>query len=728
MDESFLIFRDEAAELLTAAEEALLALEDAPADPAPMQALFRAVHTIKGSAGLFGLEHIVALTHVWENLLDKARHGETETDVELIELSLACRDQLETLVNLAVAQGGDAAGDEAAQAALIGLLDARLSGGAAVADDNGGSETITADPAATDAAPAVAAAAAGQTRWHLSLALGPMMLEDGFDPLSLLGHLERLGTITRVRTFTDALPRFADLQPTRLQLQFEVGFESDQAGEEAILDVFEFVLDQSDIDVFAANDAAAARARADALADRFPELPAWYACCGLFDGEMAVTAAVADASDSSPDVAATEPRAGEAGAAAMAGSGDGAGAPAAGAAGGETLRISAQGLESLINLLGELVIAGAHNETVADEQQSPEVKEAAQNLMRLVNEVRDCALGLRMVPIGETFNRFKRIVRRIGKDLHKEIEFSIEGGETELDKTIVEKIVDPLTHLVRNALDHGIEPPAERIAAGKPAAGRLQLRAFHDSGAIVIEIVDDGRGLDADRILARAIERGVVPVDAQLSEQDIYKLIFEAGFSTAAQVTNLSGRGVGLDVVRKNIEALRGQVRIDSTLGRGTTFRLQLPLTLAIINGFQVRAGDDIYVIPLELVTECSHNLPTRAQGRSDIDCIELRGEALPYVRLTEWFGAGPSGGKEAVVVVRFGATRLGLVVDALLGEAQTVIKPLGALFENLAGISGATILGDGTVALIIDVPGLLQQYERLGPRALGRHTAAVDD
>jgi two-component system chemotaxis sensor kinase CheA len=340
----------------------------------------------------------------------------------------------------------------------------------------------------------------------------------------------------------------------------------------------------------------------------------------------------------------------------------------------------------------------------------PELLEATATLSRLVEEVRDSALTLRMVQIGGTFNRFQRVVRDVSKELGKDIDLVISGADTELDKTVVEKIGDPLTHLVRNSMDHGIESAAVRLARGKPAKGTLKLNAYHDAGSVVIEVSDDGGGLNKDRILKKAIERGLVSEGAALSDKEIHNLIFEAGFSTADVVSNLSGRGVGMDVVRRNIQALRGTVDLHSVEGQGSTVRIRLPLTLAIIDGFLVGVGNATYVIPLDMVVECIE-LSATDHDASDKRYLNLRGEVLPYRRLREHFEVeGEPARRENIVVVRYGEQRAGLVVDKLLGEFQTVIKPLGKVFNQIQGMGGFTILGSGEVALILDVPSLMKQ------------------
>jgi two-component system chemotaxis sensor kinase CheA len=360
--------------------------------------------------------------------------------------------------------------------------------------------------------------------------------------------------------------------------------------------------------------------------------------------------------------------------------------------------------------VGELIIAGASTSVVARRAQIPELLECTSTLSGLVEEVRDSALQLRMVKIGATFNRFQRVVHDVSRELGKDIRLAVNGEDAELDKTVVEKIGDPLTHLVRNAMDHGIEPAELRVARGKPAHGTVSLNAYHDSGSIVIEVSDDGGGLKRERILAKGVERGLVEPGRILSDKEIFNLIFEPGFSTAEQVTNLSGRGVGMDVVKRNIVALRGSVEIASREGTGTTVTVRLPLTLAIINGFQVGVGKSVFVIPMDMVEECIefHEQP-------DCDWVDLRGQPLPYVRLREHFGlAGAPARRRSIVVVRYGSRRAGLVVDHLLGEFQTVIKPLGKVFAGARFLSGSSILGNGDVALILDMAALFTSFSDL--------------
>jgi len=384
----------------------------------------------------------------------------------------------------------------------------------------------------------------------------------------------------------------------------------------------------------------------------------------------------------------------------------------------QSVRVDADKLDRLINLVGELIIATAGANLVARRTRNLELMERNSTLSDLVEEVRDSALQLRMVKIGGTFGRFRRVVHDVARELGKDIELAVSGEDTELDKTVVEKIGDPLMHLVRNAMDHGIDPPELRAARGKPATGTVSLNAFHDSGSIVIQVSDDGGGLDRDKILAKGIERGLVEPGRVMTDAEVFALIFEPGFSTAEQITNLSGRGVGMDVVKRNITALRGSVAIESEAERGTTVTVRLPLTLAIINGFQVGVGKSVFVVPMDMVDEC-----VEFTAEAGHEYTDLRGQVLPFIRLRELFDVpGTPTTRQNIVVVRHAGQKFGLVVDALMGEAQTVIKPLSRMFAQVRGISGSSILGSGEVALILDVPMLMQEAQE--SRGLASHPA----
>lgn len=369
--------------------------------------------------------------------------------------------------------------------------------------------------------------------------------------------------------------------------------------------------------------------------------------------------------------------------------------------------MDAERLDHLINLIGELVINRQRVDLLAGKLGNSSLIEAVNSMGNFTEQIRDAALTLRMVPIGDTFQRFKRVVRDTAKELGKDIQLDISGAETELDRSMVEKLTDPLTHIVRNAMDHGIEPIAVRRERNKPEAGVISLSAYHDAGNIVIRIADDGGGLDLEKIRKKAIANGVIEEADTFTTQELYQLIFHPGLSTAEQVTNLSGRGVGMDVVKRNIEALQGGIEIDSELGIGTRFTIRLPLTLAIIDGFHVDAGGIDFIVPQNTILECV-DLPSLPQVEGQ-HCVNLRGEQVPYIRLQELFHlARKEDVREKLVVVQFGENRAGIVVDDLHGEIQTVVKPMGPIFHALKGIGGSSLLGTGAVALILDVPQLI--------------------
>ncbi|MDY0975965.1 chemotaxis protein CheA [Massilia sp. CFBP9012] len=687
MEQALQTFTAECRELLHEMEDALLAGCKGKMSADSINAVFRAAHTIKGSAGLFGLDHIVGFTHVAESVLDAVRAGQLDFTPSLVELMLACRDHMAHLVD-AVAAGQL---DEDPALAVAGLpLRQRLSA------------YLDADPAATAAAAAAAAPAAPATdidvvpgggHWHISLRFGSEVLRNGMDPMSFLRYLATLGAVAHVAPVLEAVPPLGELDAEACYLGLEIALHSD-ASREAIEGAFEFVRDDCRLRIVAPGSTPAAYR---ALADEFPEQRAMMVAllqeCGSWPAADAQAPAVlAPCADPVADPAANLDAA--------------EGARPRRSQEKNSVRVDADKLDHLINLVGELIVATAGANLAARRAQNVELQEYGATLNSLVEDVRNSALQLRMVKIGSTFTRFKRVVHDVARDLGKDIELAIDGEDTELDKTVVEKIADPLTHLVRNAIDHGIEPAALRRERGKPEHGTIWLNAYHDSGTVVIEVGDDGGGLQRERLLAKAIERGIVEEGRHLSDAEVYALIFEPGFSTAEQVTNLSGRGVGMDVVKRNITALRGTIQIDSTPGVGTTMRVRLPLTLAIIDGFQVAVGGSVFVVPLEMVEEC-------VEFRSDEtqDYANLRGTVLPFIRLRELFALdGAASSRQSLVVVRYAGQRAGLVVDGLLGESQTVIKPLGKVFRHMRCISGSSILGSGDVALILDVPSLIHQ------------------
>ncbi len=699
--------------LLIDMEEGLLCLETQPDDAEAINAVFRAAHTIKGSSGLFGLDDIVAFTHKAENLLDRVRNNELALNAGLIGLLLACRDHIESLIDLVVdatemdadtRQNGEALaaqlsrylGEAGAQMPAETAAPLESSGGAHLADDT----------------------------WHISVRFGRDVLRSGMDPLSFIRYLANLGEIVHLVTLADALPAAVEMDPEGCYLGFEIRFKSD-ADKARIESVFEFVRDDCELHILAPGSKLADYLKLiAALPENDTRLGELLVACGAVTArELEETLAVQECEGGRQEeiqplgeiLVERELVQPELVDAALTKQKDARHRQAQEA---KFIRVHADKLDSLINLVGELVIAGAGVGLQAARNKDGVLMESVSGMARLVEDIRDGAMRLRMVEIGETFNRFRRVVRDVSKEIGKDIELVIAGAETELDKTVVDKIGDPLTHLMRNAMDHGIESAAVRAERGKPAKGTLKLNAYHEAGGIVIEVADDGGGLNRDKILAKAREKGLIQAGDVLSDSEVWNLIFEPGFSTADQVSNLSGRGVGMDVVRRNIEALRGSVEIESHAGQGSTFRIRLPLTLAIIDGFLMGVGPSHYVVPLDMVLECVE-LSRASSATGNSDYINLRGEVLPLLRISEHFSLEQAAARrQNVVVVNAVGRKAGLVVDELKGEFQAVIKPLGRLFEQVRGISGSTILGSGEVALVLDVPSLLDSAAKVEARA----------
>lgn len=721
MEDALQTFIAESRELLQDMEDRLLHINQLSGEEftEAVNAIFRAAHTIKGSAGLFGLDDIVGFTHVLESILDRVRDGEQVIDASLVSLLLECKDHVGVMVEM-LAGASDISAEELRDEDAALLL--KLKPFEASSAVNTAAMVVNPTKPKFEKVETLGGGMVDSDNWHISLRFGRDVLRNGMDPLSFFRYLGTIGTIVSIETSFDEMPDAAEMDPESCYMAYEINFQS-EVDKTTIESVFEFVQDDCEIHIFPPHS----------LVDEFVKLIArmpkeelrigqmLVRCGTLTERELAnvleIQAQAAHQLDGSvstkqplgqilveqgyvPPVvveAALEKQQQQ---------------RKAKSKQQQSVRVDADKLDQLINLIGELVIAGAGVNIVLQRARMTQLLEATSTMNRLIEEVRDSALNLRMVQIGETFNRFQRVVHDVAADLGKEIALSITGGETELDKTVVEKIGDPLTHLIRNSIDHGIEDAATRVQRGKPACGTVKLNAYHESGSIVIEVADDGGGLNRAKILAKGIEKGLVEPGQELSDQEVYQLIFEAGFSTADKLSNISGRGVGMDVVRRNIEALRGTIDIESEHLQGTMMRIRLPLTLAIIDGFLVGVGDYSYVIPLTMVVECIDLDDDTRIGIKQNSYINLRGEVLPVVQLRELFDVHTELGKrESIVVVQYGSMRAGLVVDNLQGEFQTVIKPLGKLFERMRYIGGSTILGSGEVALILDVPHLIQFY-----------------
>jgi two-component system chemotaxis sensor kinase CheA len=686
-------FLEEAQDNLRQFEDALLVMESEPDNAENLNAAFRAAHTIKGGAGLFGFDAVVAFTHEAETLLDVMRAGSLRPDDALMALLLESRDLIARLLDEVRSGGSDP--DTAAWSARLGAALRAAAGGRAT-------QATAPAPAPSEAPPA------DEAVWHLSLRFGPDALRNGLDPLSFIRYLDRVGHVLALETVTDGVPALADLDPEGCHLGFEIRLRTG-ADRAAIEQVFEFVVDDCDVQILAPDAGDDEREALRALRSQTSEGAALMERMLPKDRPVEALATAPQATreliELQPAAPAPERR----------GNGPDRRQNPRRAEDARFIRVRADKLDHLIDIIGELVIASSGAQLAAQGENTAGFLEAALRVASLVEDARDRTLGLRMVPIGETFARFTRVVRDVSKSLGKSVELEVTGGDTELDKAMVDTIADPLMHLVRNSLDHGLELPADRVAAGKPATGRLALNAYQESGQIVIEVSDDGRGLNRARILAKAIERGLVAPDVELSDAEVHELILQPGFSTAEAITDISGRGVGMDVVKRNIEALRGQMHIASTEGRGTTTQIRLPLTLAIIDGFLTTVGGIHCVVPLESVVECIES-PESCSAATDgtSGWFDLRGEVLPYVDLRRSFRLkGDAPARQSMMIVRVDRQKVGLLVDRLLGQQQTVIKPLGAVFAQAKGIAGSSILGSGEVALVLDVAALMSDIAR---------------
>jgi two-component system chemotaxis sensor kinase CheA len=676
-------FRQEAQELLEQLEQALLDLEDAPGDAELVNTAFRALHTVKGSGAMFGFEAAAGFAHSLENAFDLVRQGKLSVSPPLIGLALAAKDKLRLLID----RPADVGPDEVER--IRGEL-ARLVSGAS--------------PEAETETP-------GRTTWRIHVALAADCLSSGTNPLLLLEELRGLGEAT-VSAHTDAIPPLDAIDPFTCYMSWDVILTGEKP-RSAIEEVFIFEIDSMDLRIEQLEPAP--RRLGEILVERgdiSPEaiesavsqqsrLGAILVKDGLVSGET-VAAALAEQSHLREVAGKPEERSSSSQQA--------------------SVRVPAGRLDDLLDRVGELVITQARLSQFAAASSDPHLQALAEEMERLTSELRDNTMGIRMVAIGSLFGRFRRLVRDLSQELGKAVQLVTAGEETELDKTVVERLADPIVHLIRNAIDHGLESQAERAAAGKPAESRVILSAIHSGAQVLIRIKDDGRGLDLVRIRAKAEEKGLIAPGAKLTDGELAQLIFHPGFSTAKAITNLSGRGVGMDVVKRTIESLRGSIEIESLPGQGTEITLKLPLTLAIIDGLLVRVGQGRYVIPLSAVEECVELTPAEDARSTGCNFLNIRGDLVPFLRLRELFASSqPAAPYQKVVIVTTGELRIGLVVDQVVGEHQTVIKSLSTLHADIESFSGATILGDGTVALILDLPHLAD----LGQRQLQRLKAS---
>jgi two-component system, chemotaxis family, sensor kinase CheA len=682
------VFFQESREGLDVMESGLLAL-NATADSESINKIFRAAHSIKGGSATFGFAEVASFTHGVETLLDEMRNGVRPITSEAIQTLLQSCDCLREMI----------AATEAEQPLDQGRIASLNSDLAHILGERA---PQAAAPPPAPATVSAAAAANADLGWRIAFEPVADLLRLRNEPARMFSELEPLGTF-RARADVSRVPPLDSLDPESCYLSWDIEIAG-QIPRSKLDEVFDWVDSGCRLEFTAVGNSPAAAA---APAQSEPS---------------AETAAPAPAA---APVHAEAPVPAERGAAPA--------GPAAQKAGGDSgsIRVATEKLDNIINLVGELLITQSMLSGFADGIDPGELdllRQGLSQLARNTRELQESVMQIRMLPISFAFNRFPRIVYDLSRKLSKKVELKLTGESTELDKTVLEKITDPLVHLVRNALDHGLETPEQRLAAGKDDTGTLELGAFHEGGNIIIEVRDDGAGLNKTKILRKARERGLVAADQELTDEQIDNLIFMPGFSTADQISDVSGRGVGMDVVRRNINDLGGHVQISSKEGRGSTIRIRLPLTLAILDGQLVRVGKEVYIISLLAIvetTQVSKERVNKLVGGTEV--FRLRDEYLPIVKLCDQFGVEPdsrSAEDGLLVVVEADGKRAGVLVDDLLAQQQVVIKSLESNFKPVVGIAGATILGDGTVALIIDVPDLMRSAAKPAGTAITAHAA----
>ena len=764
-------FFEESFEALDSMEAALLKLDIGAPEPELINTIFRVAHSIKGGSATFGFSDIASFTHSLETLLDELRSGGMQVTLAISDVLLKSVDVMRAMLRstqskqpldmqrvsdlqfdleLMIAQKNAAPAPTTIPDAIAHLVAAAPAAAPAAAAAPAPAPAPSAASNAAPVAPAAPASVATNTTdtvpaatgWEISFRPYRELFARGNDPLRMLRELAELGELT-VHADLSALPGFADLEAQSCYLAWKLELAGDIA-EDAIKQVFEWAEGDCDLELRKLGGAPAAVAAVDATADATSSAPVATPDAVAATSTAATTnatattapagtaapasdAAVADAILSAKPAAAEEPKHEAPAAAPVAAAPVVAAAPApvkdgkpettsVSAIGDSgSIRVSVEKIDELMNTVGELVITQAMLSQLGAALEGPNAEKLRAGLAQLernTRELQESVMRVRMLPISFVFSRFPRMVRDIAQRLGKQIDLKLTGEQTELDKTVLEKIGDPLVHLVRNSIDHGIEMPDARVAAGKPAAGTVHLDACHRGGNIAVEVSDDGNGLDKDRILAKARARGLVGQNDVLTDDQIHELIFLPGFSTAEKTTDLSGRGVGMDVVRRNVKELGGKIELRSERGKGSRFIITLPLTLAIVDGQSVAVGAETYIIPLISIVESMRLKETsisRLSGHNEV--FSFRGDYLPIIRLHELFGVEPRTRAlhEGLVVIAEGdGRRVGLFVDDLLGQQQVVIKSLEANYGHVEGVSGATILGDGSVALILDVTGII--------------------
>ena len=679
MDAQRETFKEEAYELLAELETSLLELEEHPDDIEQIGRVFRAMHTIKGSGAMFGFDNIAAFTHNIESVFDLVREGKINVTKELVDLTLSARDHIKDMLDLS---DTDETADEMTEYKITSELRKLLPSPELI---SGGVEK----KAEVDAE---------KLTYRIRFRPEPDIFASGTNPVLLLNELREMGECI-VTAHTADLPRLNEMNPEACYIFWDITLTTVH-NRNAIKDVFIFVEDDCELTIEQVETeeddlpklGEILVKRGDISKDELSEALDGQSRLGeiLIEKKVATQAAIKSALGEQKHVRKKVGQKKEAAAV-------------------SSIRVPADKLDQLVDLVGELVTVQASLSQKSVSQVDPDLVTIAEEVERLTSGLRDNAMSIRMLQIGTTFSNFKRLVRDLSDDLGKSIELSTDGGETELDKTVIERLKDPLVHIIRNSIDHGIELPEIRKQSGKPEAGVIHLSAKHSGANVLITISDDGKGLSARALREKAESKGLISADDELSGNEIFNLIFAPGFSTAEKVTDVSGRGVGMDVVKRSIEELRGNIDINSVEGQGTTITLKLPLTLAIIDGLLVTIGKGHFVLPLSSVEECVELTREDTGLDNERHILNVRGEIVPYIPLRDEYEIEEKRPDiEQVVIMETNGKRVGFVVDEVIGGHQTVIKNLSSVFKDARDISGATILGDGTVALIVDVNKIL--------------------
>ena len=698
MQEELSLFYEDATEQLQIMENALLDAKDGTDDMDKIGEIFRAMHTIKGTAGMFEFNSIVSFTHIAENLLDDVRSGNTKLDSNLSTLFMEVKDNTLQMVECCVNE------QDFPNELNLQTFDLSKQLSSFLEEDENTVELEVQEELTN------IEVNQSDDLWHISLRFDEDFFNSGMDIISIFRFFNKMGEIQINTAIIETIPNIENIDCLKTYIGFEFDFESTCTKDE-ILEIFEFVEDDVELEVFKHSDTKTLK---ELVQKKETNLKDILIESGAFDEnsfedttpkkveptkEIVVATPTLPSEIQEKPVTKTETKNEQ-----------------------ETvnksfsLRVDSSKVDLLINKMGEMVIQNAKLMQHAEQNANEDLEEVSEGMSALLEEIREAVMNIRMVQVKDSFVKFRRIVNDTAKKLGKDIEFIIEGGETELDKSVVEKLSDPLVHMLRNSIDHGVEMPDIREQKGKNPKGTVYLRAFPDSGSIIIEIEDDGAGINKDVVLRKAIENKVVSENARLTDKEIYKLIFEAGLSTAQEVSDISGRGVGMDVVKRNIEDLRGTIDVNSATNKGSKITIRLPLTLAIIDGFLVQAGNTKYIIPLDLISECMELTDEYTTSIDGASTINVRGDVLPLLDIRSFYNEEIYENiRKNVVIVRYGNYKVGLQVDELYGSQQTVIKPLGDIFENIPGISGGSILGTGEVALIFDIPKLLEYRIKQG-------------